>query len=106
MSKDSRQCYHAIPRILPANESLWSDSSVRTSTMLKNENLGRGVGGDISSAPLKNSLCASNDQDLLRNLLDDRVWKPFEEYVAESRINMNVRQVLPKGETLLHNDIN
>lgn len=88
MSNDSRQCYHAIPRILPANESLWNNSSARTSATHKNKNL------------------ASNDEDLLRNLLDDRLWEPFEKYVAESRINMNVRQVLPKGETMLHNDIN
>lgn len=29
--------------------------------------------------------------------LEDRDWKPYREYMSTTRINVNVRQVFPKG---------
>ncbi len=29
--------------------------------------------------------------------VEDREWEPYEEYLQTSRININVRQVFPKG---------
>lgn len=36
------------------------------------------------------------DVDTYEKLLDDTFFKPFEQYLNECRINLNVRQVLHK----------
>ncbi|XP_071962026.1 nucleic acid dioxygenase ALKBH1-like [Antedon mediterranea] len=48
--------------------------------------------------------CASknitfNIHDEVRKLGTDISWQPFEDFLKTSRINMNVRQVLPEGKT-------
>ena len=35
-------------------------------------------------------------------LCDEENWEPYDTYLRTSRINMNVRQVLPKGQASLH----
>ncbi|XP_077286549.1 alpha-ketoglutarate-dependent dioxygenase AlkB [Arctopsyche grandis] len=71
MSKDSRLCYHAVPRIVKAVDQPWMlDSQCNQHNITE----------------FKNSFTD--------NLYDVEFWKPFDEYINSSRININVRQVL------------
>lgn len=72
MSKESRLCYHGVPKIIATPCSLWN--TIDGGHTFKNE--------DIYS--------------------NEDFWKPFEAYIANSRINMNVRQVLKRGEQSLN----
>ncbi|XP_056641159.1 nucleic acid dioxygenase ALKBH1 [Diorhabda sublineata] len=64
MSKESRLCYHAVPRIIKTNYEVWNDEY-----------------------QMENS--------------DFKHWEPFNNYLNYSRININVRQVLNKGQLKL-----
>ena len=68
MSSKSRLYYHAVPRVFNCDRHFWNDD--------KN---------------LKN--CCDLDQNELLECLKDETWKPFETYLSDSRINVNVRQV-------------
>ncbi|KAF5289845.1 hypothetical protein FQR65_LT11731 [Abscondita terminalis] len=78
MSKDSRLCYHGVPKIIHARVNLVTNNN---DFELFNEN--------------------EFDCDTLRYCADDRFWVPFQKYIDSSRININVRQVLKSTQTLL-----
>lgn len=68
MSEDTRLCYHGVPRILKTLDKSWN--SIYT--------------GDNNS-----------DKDATTRVCEnDKLWKPFSDYLDNCRINMNVRQVL------------
>lgn len=77
MSKESRLCYHAVPRIISAQENPWDNIDC-------NENI-------------------SHDKkfDVFLKFYDESFWKPFGNYLSASRINLNVRQVLFKNQSTL-----
>lgn len=80
MSGESRLCYHAVPRILKNHKTL-------------------------NSALPKEAVDDSNDafdMDLFEEVGNSNFWQPFSDYIADSRININVRQVLKPGQLLLH----
>lgn len=77
MSKESRSYYHGVPKILHSQKKLWESE----------------VEEKLAAFHLK--------EEIIKNLNNDDVWKPFEEYVSKSRINMNVRQVLFPGQKSL-----
>lgn len=107
MSKESRLCYHAVPRILKtdttwinetkneADDIKWADSEVEP-----NE--------DYSKKRRLTSTCDENDytdefQDSLwSGVINNEQWKPFSDYIFDCRINVNVRQVLNLGEETLN----
>jgi alkylated DNA repair protein alkB homolog 1 len=68
MSRESRLCYHAVPRVFRCDRRVWNDD----------EQLNR---------------CSDLDQEKLLECLKAETWKPFENYLTDSRINVNVRQV-------------
>ncbi|ALC49712.1 AlkB [Drosophila busckii] len=80
MSEQSRLCYHAVPRILPTDLKPWNDCLPPT----KDDD--KAVGHCM-------------DTVLYSNVYDDQFWLPFEDYITDSRINVNVRQVLEFGKT-------
>ncbi|XP_017030388.1 nucleic acid dioxygenase ALKBH1 [Drosophila kikkawai] len=80
MSGESRLCYHAVPRILKDHKTL-------NSALPKDED---DSGGD------------SLDMDLFEQVGNLHFWQPFSDYIADSRININVRQVLKPGQLLLN----
>lgn len=86
MSKEARLCYHAVPKILPASSQPWD-------SIEKLNNINSGV-----------------QFKYLRKELDinetiDKMWTEFGRYIKESRININVRQVLKENQKNL-NDVN
>lgn len=75
MSKESRLCYHAVPRILKTFEDPWNN---------------------FFSNPQENfvdTFTGSMNLELLGQVNDELFWKPFDHYVSDCRININVRQV-------------
>lgn len=68
MSDDSRLYYHAVPRIFKCERQAWNES----------EDVGE---------------CSDLDRDDLQECLRGDAWQPFENYIADSRVNVNVRQV-------------
>ncbi|XP_071440715.1 nucleic acid dioxygenase ALKBH1 [Hetaerina americana] len=88
MSGESRHYYHGIPLIMPAKQSSWnlkaneefSDEFLRPISLMENPEI-------LDS--------------MHQELQNDKLWEPFEKYISTSRINMNVRQVLPFGQSSL-----
>ncbi|XP_076257224.1 alpha-ketoglutarate-dependent dioxygenase AlkB [Rhynchophorus ferrugineus] len=77
MSNESRLCYHGVPRILKTEERPWEiDTEDSTQEVLKYN-------------------------DALSICKDEEIWKPFSMYINYSRVNMNIRQVLNKGQQTL-----
>ncbi|XP_028157876.1 nucleic acid dioxygenase ALKBH1 [Ostrinia furnacalis] len=87
MSQQARVCYHAVPKILPAKSSPWDyDSKV----LIDNE--------------MPTFKYIKSPKNLISSLncnTDDKIWSKYRDYVRESRINMNVRQVLNENQTNL-----
>lgn len=74
MTKESRLCYHAVPRILHKSEEAWKDTAIVNSE-------------------------DSGDDELWISCRDEAFWRPFDTYLRDCRINLNVRQVLNKEQT-------
>lgn len=73
MSKQSRLCYHGVPKIIRANSEPWNKKSSGCST---------------------HSVDSVFDKEVIANCTQDWHWKLFNDYLNNSRININVRQVL------------
>lgn len=99
MSRQSRLSYHAVPRILHgAAAECWhvadaaaADAAIEPHAKRKKR-----------SAPEEERVQVDGlDAELWRDVQATEVWRPFGEYVSECRININVRQVLPSGVSVL-----
>lgn len=111
MSKESRLCYHAVPRILKTNVDWVNEPLNETDAIKHNEK-------DVDSeddGPNKNHkkqrLTSPSDnteyndsfrESLWNTVVDSKQWKPFADYIIDCRINVNVRQVLEHGEQSLN----
>lgn len=88
MSEEARHCYHAVPKILPATDSPWDvlDTEI---IMPDSKNI--------------NFKYISQSEDIMLSMKEniDNKWHRFRNYIKESRINMNVRQVLNENQTIL-----
>ncbi|PZC77758.1 hypothetical protein B5X24_HaOG203002 [Helicoverpa armigera] len=89
MSKEARLCYHAVPKILPATDSPWDvlDAPKTGIIIPDNKNI--------------NFKYVSQSEDIMLSMTEniDNKWHRFRDYIKESRINMNVRQVLNENQT-------
>lgn len=108
MSKESRLCYHAVPRILQTDIS-WINRTMNET----NDDECTELDVDVASSEncyKKRRLITVNDCDnndaFQENLWDDVInherWKPFSDYISDCRINVNVRQVLHHGQQSLN----
>ncbi|XP_072948837.1 nucleic acid dioxygenase ALKBH1 [Epargyreus clarus] len=86
MSKEARLCYHAVPKILPASSRPWDQSDFKPITC---------NGSSFKYIDDKDYITLVN-----RNS-DNTEWKDFSIYTEESRININVRQVLNENQSTL-----
>lgn len=108
MSKESRLCYHAVPKIVKTDMD-WIDVAI-------NETVdGTSNEADIDSdeenknlkkrrltIPSKDEYNDKLEETLWNSITDLEHWKPFSDYISDCRINMNVRQVLDPGEQSLN----
>ncbi|EFA01981.2 Alkylated DNA repair protein alkB homolog 1-like Protein [Tribolium castaneum] len=75
MSEESRLCYHGVPKILQMDSRFWNCFEENDFT---------------------------NDCKNVVNICkEETLWKPFGDYLNNSRININVRQVLQRGQKRL-----
>ncbi|XP_062537437.1 nucleic acid dioxygenase ALKBH1 [Armigeres subalbatus] len=91
MTRESRLCYHAVPKVFPCRESSlqrWAEPEGEDAAGLATEEV----------PPVAN---ASIRSEYHRN----RYWRStgngFADYISNSRININIRQVLNEGENHL-----
>lgn len=117
MSKESRLCYHAVPRIMktdinwvnePSNEiDETSYNEPETHSLEKVEDVDS---EEENKSRKKRRLTAPSDNEyndafvecLWTSVADAEQWKPFADYITDCRINVNVRQVLEHGEQSLN----
>lgn len=72
MSEESRLCFHGVPKILKSYDRSWDVINNFDTDLMKHETI---------------KFCT-----------DEKLWKPFGDYLDKCRINMNVRQVLHKDQ--------
>lgn len=114
MSEEARLSYHGVPKILKTNKKSWnytSDIYGKSETKESSEfkKINKTDGNCIEK---ENNLEKSSDKLLpkfyskvtVENCLSENFWLPFESYLKTSRININVRQVLNRGEKRLLED--
>lgn len=115
MSKESRLCYHAVPRIMKTNTD-WINSSLNITDETHHEtttieNVEKDIDSDEDNKNRKKRRLTSpsdneyNDEFvecLWNSIADEERWKPFGDYIIDCRINVNVRQVLEHGEQSLN----
>lgn len=91
MSKESRLCYHAVPRVLPRqkiinDEPPWSFTKDFHSPSLLINNNDKTRSRNEFNWFLQNSICET--------ITNQKQWTIYQSYLQESRININVRQVM------------
>lgn len=91
MSKESRLCYHAVPRVLSRwkndfEEDPWSFGKDSTSLF--------SVLNDFSGnlREFKGKYCF--ESSICREIINEKQWSAYQRYIDDSRININVRQVM------------
>ncbi|KAJ1525177.1 hypothetical protein ONE63_010009 [Megalurothrips usitatus] len=103
MSKESRQCYHGIPKIVPAMKSPWNTGlPLKCGDEEPPSKRARDT-IDREACSVKSARSPFSSSGMMEELLEEEFWEPFQNYIKQSRINMNVRQVLCKGEKTLNN---
>lgn len=108
MSRESRLCYHAVPKIMKTDVN-WLNSPLEESKEA-NSNDGDFDAREENTNRKKRRLTMPNDtecndafdENLWNNIVDINEWQPFGDYISDCRINMNVRQVLENGEQTLN----
>lgn len=100
MSKESRLCYHAVPKIFKANDTPWN---VEFHEDLPSDSEDTNLSEDNAIKRRKTDPNIENmlDRQLWRSCCDRNFWIDFENYIKDCRININVRQVLNTGQTNL-----
>lgn len=76
MSKASRLCFHGVPKILQMDSRYWDCFNT-------------------------NEIRNKEQQFVINICREEDLWKPFGNYLNHSRINLNVRQVLNRGQKRL-----
>lgn len=99
MSKESRLCYHAVPRVMQSDVS-WLNSLPPTDQAISDNS------DDEADNPIRKRRKLSDDEDRLDDSVwssidDSKFWRPFAVYLSGCRININVRQVLEYGQRRL-----
>lgn len=85
MAKESRLCYHAVPCIFHGADEIWNKIEDEVTEEVRDDNINDSL-----------------DKDLWSKCLENDFWKPFNMYLSECRINLNVRQVLNKGQVVIN----
>ncbi|XP_037937015.1 nucleic acid dioxygenase ALKBH1 [Teleopsis dalmanni] len=90
MSQEARLCYHAVPRIMKTQKEPWNENIAPNCAYLPN---GKKVKTDFLLDPTEWNINAT----LFEKVIDETFWMPYRNYLNDSRININVRQVLNEG---------
>lgn len=110
MSKESRLCYHAVPKIMKTDIA-WVNAPLNEAEQTGHCTNDRDDDSDAEvTHRKKRRLAIPSDKDyndafdghLWNSITNTDVWQPFADYITDCRINMNVRQVLEQGEDSLN----
>lgn len=95
MSKQSRLCYHAVPKVMKDCLEPWKNLGDSSTTVCEKD--------EVEQPNCKKMKEETSDllAELLDDCRDDSFWKPFQSYLDTTRININIRQVLKDGQTSL-----
>ena len=111
MSQESRLCYHAVPRVMKARQETWNILEVHKELPEELKNIetasqpSKKMRTDvayISNNEMETALEWSMDAVLYQQVSNDLYWTPFKSYLHDSRININVRQVLNSQDSSLN----
>lgn len=97
MSKESRLCYHAVPRILKTDFT-WINEPIDETNDSECTELSANYKKRRITPKSDNDYNDTFEDDLWNDVINHEQWKPFSDYVSDCRINVNVRQVLNHGE--------
>lgn len=110
MSSDTRQAYHAVPRIVKTERQPWRVQELKNHMNSLDKNHKKSE--HFQSGDQNYSICKSfstGTASLIRFLNEESIFETSElekvifnlnsilDYISNNRINMNVRQVLPPG---------
>lgn len=110
MSKESRLCYHAVPRILKTDIA-WINESINENDDSECTESDVNITTNANCSKKRRLTSKSDDNDYNDDFqgslwndvtMDSGQWKPFSDYISDCRINVNVRQVLNHGEQTLN----
>uniref|UniRef100_A0A1A9VBX9 Fe2OG dioxygenase domain-containing protein n=1 Tax=Glossina austeni TaxID=7395 RepID=A0A1A9VBX9_GLOAU len=103
MTRESRLCYHAVPRIMKARDDPWNEYITLSPSDLLKQTADRRVHKDIAQVERNDTEFVqwSMDLTLYERVCNEAFWLPYKNYLQDSRININVRQVLNEGEETL-----
>ncbi|KOB68993.1 Alkylated DNA repair protein alkB-like protein [Operophtera brumata] len=85
-SEEARLCYHAVPKIIPSNTCPWNEELFPVHCKIP---------------AFKYITQQNNILEQINQNADNIEWRKFQNYIAQSRINMNLRQVLYKNQKSL-----
>ncbi|XP_055377089.1 nucleic acid dioxygenase ALKBH1 isoform X2 [Condylostylus longicornis] len=101
MSKESRLCYHAVPRVMKCNYEPWNSINSKE-CIIDDFNFNGSELSNSKRIKLDNEIeSGSINMNLWNQCSDEEFWSSFNLYLKDSRININVRQVLKEGQSSL-----
>lgn len=104
MSKESRLSYHAVPKILKTDIGWLNEPFENTNTCCASDTTDNAsdTGALVTKRRrLASEYCDSFAENIWDFVIDQTQWQPYAEYICDCRININVRQVLDRGEQTL-----
>ncbi|KAM7349787.1 alpha-ketoglutarate-dependent dioxygenase AlkB isoform 2-T2 [Cochliomyia hominivorax] len=108
MSQQSRLCYHAVPRVMKSRQETWNilipssrTSEIPTDSLQPSKKLRTDI-TCINNSEMEIALSWSMDPLLYQQVINEVYWSPFKNYLHDSRININVRQVLKNQQYSLN----
>lgn len=116
MSKESRLCYHAVPKIMKTDVSWINAPFDENPENIIKTNVDHHDCDELEKSNNKKrrlNLIQNDDQKLYDDGFSENIWniviekdywKPFGDYILDCRINMNVRQVLDHGRQRLDSE--
>lgn len=110
MSQMSRLCYHAVPRVMKAREETWNfpvltekhTQEAVTEPWQPSKKLRIDIAKWSNNDIMEDALVWSMDGLLYQQVSNELYWQPFKNYLHDSRININVRQVLNSEQQSLN----
>lgn len=109
MSKESRLCYHAVPKIMKTDVSWLNEPIENREPCCATDETDKAIEMDTRAGARKKrrltsagtEYCDAFADDIWNSVVDQVQWKSFGDYISDCRININVRQVLHAGEQSL-----
>uniref|UniRef100_A0A1A9W347 Fe2OG dioxygenase domain-containing protein n=1 Tax=Glossina brevipalpis TaxID=37001 RepID=A0A1A9W347_9MUSC len=103
MTSESRLCYHAVPLIMKAREDSWNAHIASKPIDLIKQTVGKGMRTELDHLNSNETEFVqwSTSCLLYEQVCNEAFWLPYSNYLQDSRLNINVRQVLNEDQETL-----